>query len=129
MQAYLFKVMRCTRRLYSATTHDWVNGERRGRERVRIGGVSGTLPWAPFFFFFFSLLHPEDAAIGGGGRFLSLISRRAPSALIAGSQRQPEVKGEWMGEQHPRRERGEKKRRMKERREKRQCLYRLGYIK
>lgn len=53
-----------------------------------------------------------------GGRFLSLISRPAPSALITRSQRQPEVKGEWMDEQHPRREkkrvegekgRGEKK--------------------
>lgn len=28
----------------------------------------------------------------------------APSALITGSQRQPEVKGEWMSEQHSRRE-------------------------
>lgn len=55
------------------------------------------------------LFHPEDIAIGGrreGGRggFLSLISRTAPSALIAGFQRQPEVNREWMGEKHPRRE-------------------------
>lgn len=57
-------------------------------------------------------MHLEDTAIGGGGReggrFLSLISRTAPSALITGSQRQPEVKAEWMDEQHPRR-RGKKK--------------------
>lgn len=75
---------------------------------MRIGRV-GDITLGSFF-----LLHPEDTAIGGGGRFHSLISRRAPSALIAGSQRQPEVKGEWMSEQHPRRE----KRRRKERREK-----------
>lgn len=63
-----------------------------------------------------------------GGRFLSLISRTAPSALITRSQRQPEVKGEWMDEQHPRRE----KKGWKERREgekKKLCLYLLGYSK
>lgn len=76
--------------------------------------------------FLFFPLHPEDTAIGG--RFLSLISRPAPSALITRSQRQPEVKGEWMDEQHPRRE----KKGWKERREgekKKLCLYLLGYSK
>lgn len=61
---------------------------------------------------------PGDTAAGGGGNFLSLISRTAPSALIAGAQRQPEVKGEWLGEQHLKRGGGI-----------RPCLYRLGYMK
>lgn len=80
-------------------------------KKVEDCGVVKDRTWG---FFFFPPLHPEDIAIGGKGReggkergFLSLISRTAPSALITGSQRQPEVKGEWMDEQHPKR--GEKK--------------------
>lgn len=86
MKTYLFKRMHKV--VYSSTTHDLVNGENG------LGlGVLGTLPKAPFF----CPLRTQPLVVEGG-KFLSLISMTAPSALITGSQRQPEVKGEWMSE-------------------------------
>lgn len=113
MLAYLFKDAQG--RVFSR--HPWL---AKWREGVRIGGVGDITLGSSFC----RTLRTEPLVVEGGS-FLGLISRTAPSPLIAGSQRQPEVKGEWMGEQHPRREKG----RMERWKKKRQCLYRLGYIK
>lgn len=75
--------------------HPWLGEWWEG---VRIGGA-GDITLGSFF----PCTLRTQPLVVEGGRFLSLISRTAPSTLIAGSQRQPEVKGEWMSEQHPRR--------------------------
>lgn len=116
--------MRCKTAVYFVH-HPWLGEQWGGLS------IGGNVPCG--LLFFSPLLHPEDTAIGGRGRnirgrevFLSLISRTAPSTVIAESQRQPEVKGEWMSEQHARRKGGESEKNVRKGKRGNVCR---GYIK
>lgn len=96
--------------LYSSTAQDSGAGCGFWVEDITLGFSSSCTLWTQ--------------TLVVGGRRLRLISRTAPSSLITRSQRQPEVKGKWMDEQHL----GGKELRM-ERRGNKLCLYFLGWNK